>query len=357
MFNDMSSTRWVAVKLVTNGVIAELPDLQCTRLEFRIGEMTSAEATLPWDKAPRNWLDATRPYSVAILLVMGHTVLWGGIVIKRQRDLGGNGIKMTLSTIEHYLDSVYVGDLSFRQKPQTEIAKGIVDITSGHRFYVHSDIAPSSYLRDRDYSAEQDKTLLSALQELSNVINGPDWFGTWVENDYNAYFPTIVIRDKIGSDRSNTVFDESVMSKLSLLEDYSSGYGANRVQATSSAEGGDSATSDWQQYDDFSRPVIERKFSAGTSIIRKDTLNEHARQELRSIQNGTNTMNFSVGLLSAPEVGLDWSLGDIVSYRLTTAKEQFPDYSSGYLRIIGYDLNFTSGWELTPMLRPVEVGE
>lgn len=349
----MMNMDWLAVKLVTGTVMAELPTLQCTKLEYRIGEMTSSDAVLPWDDRPKNWYDVTRPYETALLLVNGSRVIWGGIVIKRERKLGGSGINLTLSTIEHYLDSVYIRDLSFSQAPQTQIAAGLVELTKPNGLYVKPDIGDSTIKRDRTYSETQNKTVLSALQELSDVINGPEWYGTWREIDRGVFQPTLIIRDVLGTYRANAVFEESTMTDFSLLEDYSTGYGANKVQATSSAEDGESPLSDWQTYDDPSRPTIEYKYQAGTSITKKDTLNGHAKSALETMKNGTTTVTFTSALTTSPQPGVDWDIGDIVNYRLLTAHDYYPDFDSGQARIIGYDVDYSQAWTLTPMLRPV----
>ena len=87
-----SGLQFLAVTLDDGTVIAELPDLQLTHLTYRFEETTSETATLPWRNAPRNWDEATTPYQVAILLVRDSTVLWGGIVVKRERVMRGDGL-------------------------------------------------------------------------------------------------------------------------------------------------------------------------------------------------------------------------------------------------------------------------
>ena len=351
---DDSVIQWLAVEIVSGQVIGELPDLQASTLSVRMEDITSTEAQLPYDKAPDNWLELTTPYKIALILVRDHIPQWGGIIIKRERELANNGITLTLSTIEHYLDSVYVKTVSYRHTQQTKIAGNLVNLTEAHRFYVQPDVGESIYLRDRDYDETQNKTVLSALQELSNVINGPEWYGTWRETDAGHYQPSIVIRDTIGQYRQQAVFEESAMAKLTVLEDYSTGYGANMVQATSSADGGENPLSNWQVYNDFARPVIEYKYQAGTSITRLDTLNQHALNELNSIKNGTTTISFTTSLENSPQPGIDWNLGDIVKYQLSSVSQYLPDFDSGKVRIIGYDLDYSQAWQLTPLLRPVE---
>lgn len=345
--------QWLAVRLITGHVIGELPHLQVRKLEYRIGQMTSSEAVLPWEGIPSNWQDLTLPYGTALLLTSGHTVLWGGIIIKRERKLGAGGMTLTLSTIEHYLDSVYIRSAKYKQLPQTKIAANLVDITESTGLHVVPDIGDSTILRDRTYDETQNKTILSAIQELSGVINGPEWVTGWRETEDNRFTPVIIIRDVLGQYREQAVFDESSMADFTILEDYSTGYGANRVQATSSAEDSESALSDWQEYQDPARPAIEYKYQAGTSITRKNTLNEHAKAELETLKNGTITITFTSALTTSPRPGVDWDIGDIVNYRLSTATDYLPDFDHGWVRIIGYDLDYSQAWQLTPMLRPV----
>ena len=110
---DTSGFQFLAVSLTGGTVLAEFPDLQISKLSYRFEETTSGTVTLPWRNIPSNWVEATLPYGVAILLVRGSTVLWGGIVVKRERTLQGSGLSLTVVTVEHYLDSVYVKDHTY----------------------------------------------------------------------------------------------------------------------------------------------------------------------------------------------------------------------------------------------------
>lgn len=350
---DPNTLQWFAVRLTNGEVIAELPDLQCAKLSIRMEEISTAEATLPWDNRPKNWLEATKPYAVALLLVHYPVVQWGGIIVKRERSLGGKGLTLSLATFEHYLDSVYIGSKNFRATSQTEIVNQLVTSNlANHRILFGTDITRSTITRDREYTSDQDKTVLSALQELSNVIGGPEWYTEWrFDATSGAYAPVVVCADHIGSAEPITSFDDTVMSDFTVTEDYSGGYGANRVKATSTAEGGSRPESDWQTSSDTSRPLIERKYSPSTSITNKSTLNSHARQELLAIQDGTTTIAFSAALLTAPRIGTEWNLGDMVGWDLFDAATYFPDFLSGQARIIGYDLDFSGAWKLTPIIQ------
>lgn len=354
----MSSTyidfQWIAVELVSGKPIAELPDLQVSKLSIRMEEITDCEAELPYDNRPVNWLDATAPFKIALLLVHDDVVLWGGIILKRERELGGSSVSLTMATVEHYLDSVYITTASYSQLPQTAIIQNLVGMTAGHRFPIDCIASASGIRRDRNYTADQDKTVLSAMQELSKVINGPEWLSYWrVNNDGESYTPVIVTADRIGSNPPVTTFDSTVLDSFKVLEDYSTGYGANRVQASSTAEGEVKPTSSWHSSKDESRPVVEYKYTPSTSIVNIPVLDQHAQQKLTELQDGTTTVSFSASLISAPELGIEWEVGDVVSYDVSDDEEQFPDFQSGSLRVIGYDLEFQGAWILTPALRPV----
>ena len=86
--------QFLAVSLTSGIVLAEFPDLQVSKLSYRFEETTSDTVMLPWVNIPSNWGEATIPYGVAILLVHGSTVLWGGIVVKRERTCRAVGCRL-----------------------------------------------------------------------------------------------------------------------------------------------------------------------------------------------------------------------------------------------------------------------
>lgn len=352
---DNSGLQWLAVEIVSGRVIAEFADIQCSKLSVKMEEITDSDFNLPFDNAPVNWLEATTPYKIAILLVRDYIVQWGGIIVKRSRDIRAAAINLTVTTYENYLDSVYVTNANYKNLDQVQILGNLANMTANHRFPLFIEATSSTIRRDRSYTSDQDKTILSAMQELSGVINGPEWYTEWrVDPTGLAYHPCLVAADHVGSENTVTTFDSSIMASFNLLEDYSTGYGANAIQANSTAEGDQRPESDWHVSDDITRPVIEYKYSPSTSIINKTVLDQHAASKLLELQTGTTTVSFSAALLDAPRLGVDWHLGDVVEYDISEDSGQFPDFSTGTVRIIGYDIDFQGAWVLTPVLRPVE---
>lgn len=344
--------QFLAVSLVDGTVLAELPDLQLARLSYRFEEVTSETAVLPWHDICRNWDEATMPYQVAVLLVRDGIVLWGGIVVKRERSLEGNGVSLTMATVEHYLDSVFVGNHSYVNRDQCDIVKDLVTSTiDGHRFNLQVETSSSSVRRDRSYSAESDKTLLSVLQELANVLNGPEWCIMWRKLDDGRYQPVLKVADHIGSETVVTTFDESVMTSFTVTEDYTSGYGANWVMAVSTADAGDRPQSDEMTVIQHHRPVVEYVFQPSSSITNKETLNSHAQSTLLQIADGTKTIKIGLSLLAAPVIYQEWQPGDLISWDIADERGFFTGFSKGSARIIGYEIDFTGVWTITPTLQ------
>lgn len=343
--------QFLAVSLSSGIVLAEFPDLQVSKLSYRFEEITSETMMLPWRNVPSNWGEATVPYGTAILLVRGATVLWGGIVVKRERTLQGEGLSLTVATVEHYLDSVYVKDHTYSNRDQCEIVSDLVSSTlKDHRFILSIEASSSSIRRDRSYEESSDKTLLSALQELSHVQNGPEWCTSWRNVD-GRYTPVLTVADTIGSVTPVTTFDESVMTAFKVLEDYTSGYGANMVWAVGSTTGEDQLRSDTMVADQSYRPVVEHVVRPSSSIVQKETLNAHASSALRQLQDGTNTMSMTLSLLAAPIVYEEWKPGDVVAWTVADDDGRFAGFDHGEARVVGYDIDFSGVWTITPTLQ------
>lgn len=348
---DTAGFQFLAVSLSSGIVLADFPDLQVSKLSYRFEEVTSETMVLPWRNIPSNWGEATIPYGVAILLVRGSTVLWGGIVVKRERTLQGEGLSLTVATVEHYFDSVYVKDHTYSNRDQCEIVGDLVSTTlKDHRFMFSMEVSPSAVLRDRTYEESSDKTLLSVLQELSNVQNGPEWCTSWRAVD-GGYTPVLTVADRVGSVDPVTTFDESVMTDFKVLEDYTTGYGANVVWAVGDTTGEGRLRSDVMMAEQSYRPVVEHVVRPSSSITRKETLDAHASASLRQLRDGANTMSMTLSLLTAPIVYEDWKPGDVVAWTVADDSGCFAGFDHGEARIVGYDIDFSGVWTITPVLQ------
>ena len=348
---DTTGFQFLAVSLTSGIVLAEFPDLRMSKLSYRFEETTSETMLLPWWNIPSNWVEATIPYGTAIILVRGSTVLWGGIVVKRERTLQGDGLSLTLATVEHYFDSVYVKGHVYSNRDQCEIVEDLVSTTlKGHRFMLSVEASPSRIRRDRTYEESSDKTLLSVLQELSNVQNGPEWCTSWRASG-DRYVPVLTVADRIGSLTPVTTFDESVMTSFKVLEDYTAGYGANMVVAVGSMQSEGQLRSDVMIADQSYRPVVEHVVRPSSSITQKKTLDAHAMSSLRQLQDGTNTVDMELSLMAAPVVYEKWKPGDVVAWAIADDSGRFAGFDHGEARVIGYDIDFSGVWTITPVLQ------
>lgn len=348
---DTAGFQFLAVSLTSGIVLAEFPDLQVSKLSYRFGEITSETMMLPWRNIPSNWVKATLPYGTAILLVRGPTVLWGGIVVKRERTLQGEGLSLTVVTVEHYFDSVYVKDHTYSNRDQCEIVKDLVSSTlRGHRFMLSVEASPSRIHRDRTYEEASDKTLLSVLQELSNVQNGPEWCTSWRTVD-GGYMPVLTVADRIGSTVPVTTFDESVMTSFKIVEDYTNGFGANMVWAVGDMTSEVQLRSDMMVAEQSYRPVVEHVVQLSSGITQKETLNAHASASLQQLRDGTNTMSMTLSLLAAPIVYEEWRPGDVVAWTVADDDGRFTGFDHSEARVVGYDIDFSGVWTITPTLR------
>lgn len=348
---DTAGFQFLAVSLTSGLALAEFPDLQVSKLSYRFEETTSETVLIPWRNIPSNWDEATIPYGVAILLVRGSTVLWGGIVVKRERTLQGEGLTLTVATVEHYLNGVYVKNHSYSGWEQTWIASDLVTSTLGnHRFMLDVETASSGIHRDRTYEESSGKTLLSVLQELSNVQNGPEWCTSWHVRD-GKYVPLLTIADRIGSVTPVTTFDESVMTSFKIVEDYTSGYGANMVWAVGDTTGEDQLRSDTMVAEQSYRPVVEHVVRPSSSITQKETLNAHASASLEQLRDGTNTLSMTLSLLAAPILYEEWKPGDVVAWTVADGGGRFAGFNHGEARVVGYDIDFSGVWTITPVLQ------
>lgn len=141
------------------------------------------------------------------------------------------------------------------------------------------------------------------------------------------------------------------MTAFKIVEDYTSGYGANMVWAVGDTTGEDRLRSDtmvaWQDY----RPVVERVVSTSSSITRKETLDAHASSALRQLKDGTNTVDMTLSMTAAPIVYEEWKPGDVVAWTVSDDDGRLAGFDHGEARVVGYDIDFSGVWTITPVLR------
>lgn len=344
---------WVAVSLVDGRPICDLPYLQADTLEYHLMEGTTQEMRLPYDHLPVNWEQATVEGGVAYVLTQDETPIWGGILVDVRSDLAGDALDLKVDTIETYLERPGTGDLEYRRKPQTWIVADIVQraAITGMRNCIVARSESSQVLRDRSYKDTDDKSVLSAIQELANVQDGPEWGHWWELTDKGSYRCVIEAKDHYGSVEPVTDFTLPQMTAFERERDATGTALANKVRAVSTADGDVRPASSWRSYDDPLRPVWPLSFTPSTSIKDVVTLEAHAARRLASRCKGTVSHSVGLDLLTAPRLGVEWMPGDTVRWDVTGADSRMPGDTEGVARVVGYRVDFQGSWTLTPILQ------
>lgn len=366
---------WVAVDAKTGAVIADLPGLECSTVKRSIGRYESTTATLPLPTAPENWLDATRPGGAVLVLLSTDdknpttpVPVWGGMVTQRSRSLD-DSVALSVATVEAYLDRRYVGDVTYTATGQNAIVAAMFTafVTAGPVGGVPFRLAytDAGTLRDRSYLRSDRKTVYSALTELSAVLNGPEWTVEWEhQSSPERYTPVLYVGDRVGTAvtpgmaPAATFQAPGCITEAVLVEDYSSGKGANAVIAYSSASAGDVPTSPQVVADDDGRPTFETDIQPSTSITDVDTLTSHAESALASLASGGSALAMKANVSTAPALGVEWMLGDDIGYQIggpesPTGRDSVPAFVggiAGVMRCVGWEMDLGDVPTVTPIL-------
>lgn len=346
---------WVSVNALTGEIIADLPNLRLDgSLKRTVGRHESQTVTLPLDRAPRNWRTATRK-KAAFLVALSDPLeneprglpVWGGMVTSREPNEGSE-VPISLVTSEDYLNDRYVGTINYNTG-QNEIVADLITryvIPNGPPIRVVK-LPGANPVRTRTYADKDDKTVYSALEELSGVIGGPEWTIEWEWVDERKLGLVLFVGARIGSPAPAGLGPASWFNlpgnvqKARLVDAYRRGEGANDVMATSSGAGDARPQSSRHVHTGDGRPRVEFRWSPSTSITTQSVLEDHASRALAGMKAGTVALE-----LTAVRSETDpFKLGDDVGFDLTAPA--WPDGVSGTARILGLEWTNTT---VTPVL-------
>lgn len=367
---------WTAVSLRDGTIVAPLPNLTLESVGVRICNYTTATGSLPVggqgnDTPPADWLRATLEGGAALVLLddpqdgSQSIPVWGGYVTQRTRDTGDT-VALSVATLEQYLDTRFVGDATYTATDQNTIVSSLIgsfvnDGTISIRVQV---VGAAGMVRDRTYTAASNKSVLACLTELSAVIGGPEWTIGWEwQHSPERLTPVLYVGTRLGSAVTPGLMPAATFEApgsiitASLVEDYTSGKGANSVIASSSGSVGTQPQSPPQVYADPSRPTFEYRFTPSTSITDVSTLTSHAQAALAQMQNGSRSLTMTAAVESAPRLGRDWFLGDDIGYVVGGLDQfgadtvpAFPGGISGVARVLGWDTTISGVQTVTPIL-------
>lgn len=370
---------WVAVQLTTGAIIADLPGVEMTAdLPVTIGQAESATLALNLSAGtPDNWMTATQPGGAALIAWTGDpnapVILWGGIVRQRVRAPGSPRVLLSCQTAECYLGSAYVDNYTATNVNQDIMVAALMAFASDTNqlpWNLNHLAAASTQTQSASYTATSNVTVLSALQTLSAYEGGPEWTATWHWNlAARTIVPVLNYGARVGNSASNgipavTIATPDLMSESAFTEDYSDGYGANRVTAygTSSASAS-SATSSTivptataTANDLKGRPLWRYVYQPSSTITDPNILAQHAASAVNQLQDGAQPLTFMLPRQQGPlapgwgpigkQLGQDWNLGDDIGWNITGPA--FPTPITGVGRVIGYRIAYDS---ITPIIQ------
>lgn len=366
---------WIATKLTTGEVLADLPGLQVDSVKAQIATYQTTTAVLPMSSAPENWLRSTLHGATVFNAIddITNVPVWGGFITRRPRNLG-DSLSLSVATVEAYSDRRFVGNETYTGEDQNLIVSAMVTkylaagSNGGIPIRVEVMGSPGA-VRDRTYTDISDKTIYSCLTELYGVEGGPEWTIGWEwQHNPERITPILYVGTRLGQSPMpgldpNAVFQTpGAVNDLELQEDYSASNAGNDFMATSTASADTRPQSDHVVVADPERPTFERRWSPSTSITDVATLNQHAQSMAALQAGGTNTLSLSAVVKDGVRLGTDWSIGDDIKYVVggvdSSGRDtvpQFPRGSEGVARAIGWQLDFGEVDVITPILQGADV--
>jgi len=350
---------WYACDLKSGRISEELRSLtQSGTISRKLGVSTTAQFDLDLNGAPPQWESATDPGRTMLVAVdtLTEIPVWAGIILTRA---GGSSSTLQLGTAtpEAYFDRRYTGTYSGTLRDQALIMADLTTavLTDAPPFVVDAPAAGGSPLT---YALEDgdDRTVLSALQELMGMDGAPEWTVdiAWADAAMTAFTLPFRVRPKIGvqSASPDAVFDfPGCVAGYVYTESYEAGKGATTVRAWGDGEGSGRLRSADHTADDL---IVsgwcewEYRFTPAAGLSDPDQLDAHASEALSQMRSGSRAWTLSAVASASPRVGRDFALGDSVGVQIEFSPRH-PSGASTVSRCYSWELD-PGGDQLTPIL-------
>lgn len=347
---------FLSCDIKTGRVIGELPlEVQGT-LQRAMMTVTDGVFMLPiTDTAcPTGWEGLTAPWRVVIVVIDdAQRIVWAGIPCKRVRQGSSIQVKISAISIEGYLDRRYAPTRRFDQADQCDIAAWLVQSTVDAGIPIEVDCPPSGVLRDREYHDDDSATILRRLEELSEVINGPEWWieTAWQDNEHKAIkhiFHCAYPRIGLAQRNPQAVFEMpgglqeiteeerwGTNEAATFIVTYGEGQGEDKPRSSDHVD----VESEWAGY-----PRLEMRPTA-QNTIEKETLDAKSARMLEKVRAGTRVLALKQIADRPPFIGVDWQMGDDVRVICNTHALSLDQV----LRLVGWEID-SAGLEVTPIV-------
>lgn len=353
---------WYGCDLKSGRIAEELPAAKPSApLSRRLGDSSGGTFSLALAGAPVRWEAATDPgrtMLVGVDTLTGQPI--GAWLVIGPRDGGSDGaVTLAGMTPESYLDRRYPGDYVTFGRDDAQILGDLMTpaLTGGPPFVL--DVTATGTLRNYTILDTDDRTILSAAQELMGLDGGPEWTidVAWADAAQTRFQLIIRIRSKIGVQYAapEGVFDlPGCVDSYTLSESYEAGKGATQVTAYGDSSGSvrlksspyiatGLITAGW--------PLWEHRYTPAAGGSDPNALNSAASSALALMATGSRAWTIDAVASRAPRLGTDWSLGDNV--RLQVGPGRSLRHPAGIETVAR-----AWGWELDPSadkIRPILV--
>ncbi|WP_411078514.1 hypothetical protein [Streptomyces sp. cmx-10-25] len=313
---------WFGCDLRTGQIIEDLRSLKPTgALTKRLGTATSTSFDLNVAGAGRDWLAATDPGRSLLVGVdrLTDQPVWAGMTLTRD---AGSSWTATLgtSTPEAYLERRYTGDVTQFGQDQAAVVTALMaaPLSQGPPFVM--DAPSTGVLMDYTALDGDDRTVLSALQEVMGQDGGPEWTVdvAWSDTAHSGFVLPVRVRPAIGTQAADpeAVFDfPGCISAYTLGESYESGKGATAVVARGEGEGTARLSSSGQVATDLEAagwPRYVHRYTPSSGLTDPAQLTAHAVKALALMKTGAQVWTVEAVASQAPRLGRDWGIGDSI---------------------------------------------
>jgi hypothetical protein len=287
-------------------------------------------------------------------------ILWAGVVLPRRAGTAADA-NLNCATVATYLNRRHVGTHTYNGGPGETDTQVITDLLGdaapeGLDFILDVD-CPT--LRSVRYLAPERKTVLQALQDLSDMDGGPEWTITarWSDATRTSVDLVFVARPRLGwAGAPNSTFDfPGCITEYYVDDDFSEGHGGNHILAVNSSGAASTPARDEQAITQQGWPRWEELVST-SGDLNAAGLAGVATAGLAWRARGQTTNEVTVSLTYGPQYGRDLFLGDNVLWYVTAPlpgedppSPRHPEGHQQVIRVIGISLDIPND-TYTPVL-------
>lgn len=362
---------WVVCQIASGDQVDVLPLTVSGDVERTVGAPSSLSASLAVtdEKCPPNWVHLLDGKRHMIVLDDDGQPLVGYRI--GQYETGSPEVPIPLRSLESALDAVNVWTHEFWQRDieiggsepgtdEAEVAAIILrdvlaaPLTTPGSWGFTLDVTPTGRTADHTYAAEEDRTVLSVLNELMAAEGGPEWTirYSWSDDVPRRLIKTIHIAPIIGSTIESTVIESHHLASRKRKVSFEGDNLATHVIAVSDGSGLDRPTSDPfvdQDALDAGVPRVEARIHV-SGVDDTGLLNRVGEAGLRRRWDGLTTWDLTLAAtaVGCPRVGRDFDAGDTVPVQidpviLTDGRVVDPGSWYGMARIIGWRAQIGDG--------------